>query len=207
MVGEKNRLSSPERAVLAQSTEHYDLLRAAFPKIEGLHQQEAASSGENVLIDGLDRQNLCIGDVFVVQSCDGEWRSCMLQVSSPRKPCRRWDKRYGGANGLSVRHFVLTNTCGGFFFRVLRPGFISLGDRVVLVHRPHPRWRLEKLGKKLYGCAGGHVDTWTNWTGTPAELDELAALEDLAMREWRHPILELHSAAAADADASKPFQH
>jgi len=168
------------------------VLREAFPDLEDLHEDGVATSGENILIDGLHRHNLCIGDLFGVQSPTGEWRSCLLQISSPRKPCKRWDTRYGSAGGLSVRHFVLTNTCGGFFFRVLRPGFIVEGDMVTLIHRPIPKWNLNKLGRKLYGAAGGHIDTWTNWTGTLDELNELVGLEDLAMCEWRDVIVELH---------------
>jgi len=153
-------------------------------------------SGENILFDGLDRFNLCIGDVFAVESPQGIRRKCSLQLSSPRKPCKRWEMKYGSSTGVSVRHYVLTNTCGGWFFRVLRPGFVEEGDRIILVERPNPQWSLERIGRKLYGCAGRHIDTWTSWTGSCEELQELAGLKDLAMREWREPILHLHAAAA-----------
>lgn len=203
VTGENNRLASPERAVLAQSTCHYDLLRTAFPDMDSLEDAQTARSGENLLIDGLDRFNLCVGDIFAVESPQGTKRACTLQVSSPRKPCRRWDRKYGSANGLSLRHFVLTNTCGGWFFRVTHPGTIAKGDRVVLVKRTYPQWSLERLGRKLYGCSGGHVDTWTNWTGRPAELKELSELEALAMREWRAQLIALQAAAETSGESSK----
>lgn len=200
VVGEKNRLRSPERAVLAQSAAHYELLQSAFPEMDKLKDPQAARSGENLLIEGLDRFNLCIGDTFAVRSADGVTRECILQVSSPRKPCKRWDRKYGSANGLSVRHFVLTNTVGGWFFRVVRPGTICKGDTIVLVERAYPQWRLERIGRKLYGSGGGHIDSWTHWTGTFSELQELSGMEPLAMREWKDEILELRAAAEMPPD-------
>jgi MOSC domain-containing protein YiiM len=38
----------------------------------------------------------------------------------------------------NVRHYCLTHTLGGIFFRVLSGGDIKVGDAVELVSRPHP---------------------------------------------------------------------
>ena len=45
------------------------------------------ASGENFYVDGLTQGDLCVGDVFNV-----EGSSTVLEVSSPRRPCDKWNK-------------------------------------------------------------------------------------------------------------------
>ncbi|MDT0270428.1 MOSC domain-containing protein [Streptomyces sp. DSM 44915] len=83
--------------------------------------------GENLTTEGID-----VGDVRVGE----QWRvgaELLLEATSPRIPCatfadwlgeRGWVKRFAGGRRP------------GAYFRVLRPGPISPGDRIEVVHRP-----------------------------------------------------------------------
>jgi Uncharacterized protein conserved in bacteria len=107
----------------------------------------------------------------------------LLQVSSPRRPCERWNEALGNrpppydtADG-NVRHWCLQHTLGGVFFRVLRAGTMSSGDELHLQSRPHPDWPLKRVGDLMYSQAGVAPEEWgVAWSGTAAELDALIAL-------------------------------
>lgn len=53
----------------------------------------------------------------------------------------------------NVRHFALTNTLGGVYFRIKSPGEIAVGDTLSLADRPYPDWPLSRVGSLLYGSA------------------------------------------------------
>eukprot|EP01052_Picozoa_sp_SAG31_P060294 SAG31_NODE_19487_length_600_cov_1.111776_1_plen_79_part_00 len=69
----------------------------------------SAGSGENLYLEGVEQGALCVGDVIKVGSTT-------LQVSSPRRPCSKWnlihgsrpDGQYNDPSGDgNIRHFVL----------------------------------------------------------------------------------------------------
>eukprot|EP00747_Dinoflagellata_sp_TGD_P094384 gnl/TRDRNA2_/TRDRNA2_166096_c0_seq2.p1 gnl/TRDRNA2_/TRDRNA2_166096_c0~~gnl/TRDRNA2_/TRDRNA2_166096_c0_seq2.p1 ORF type:complete len:355 (-),score=47.22 gnl/TRDRNA2_/TRDRNA2_166096_c0_seq2:341-1405(-) len=200
-----------DRAILAQCPENYVVLRDAFPDkaaMKGGFQgrsggfrmsAEENGSGENLYVEGLHPRNLCIGDKFAVMS-DGK-RVGLLQVSSPRRPCSQWDRKYEalGTGAKGVRHFALTHTCAGYFFRVLEAGHVCEGDSLELVERKHPKWTLQAVGDKLYGNAGPLPKDWANWSGSLDELEELANIEELAVEEWREDVEELRAKATGTA--------
>ena len=76
------------------TSEGYETLRAALPHAAATLAAEAIgalgprpASGENFYVDGLAQGDLCVGDVFTV-----EGSSTVLEVSSPRRPCDKWNK-------------------------------------------------------------------------------------------------------------------
>lgn len=186
LAGDDNLLSCPERAVLLQSSAHCAIVRQTFmgrheggdPRMSGVC---GSSSGENLLVSGVDVHTVCIGDI---------WRfgTLVLQVTSPRKPCKRWTRTYQSEQGKAgLRSFVTRNTLGGWFCRVICDGEIGPGDVMTLESRPHPRWTLQRVGSLVYGLANVPDDSSAEpvWNGTEEELHELLALEPLANRDWR----------------------
>jgi len=83
-----------DRALMMTTSEGYETLRAALPHAAATLAAEAIgelgprpASGENFYVDGLAQGDLCVGDVFTVEGA-----STVLEVSSPRRPCDKWNK-------------------------------------------------------------------------------------------------------------------
>jgi len=213
----------PDAAILCQSADHYEQLRAQFPQkaadlkvgVGGEQGKlnagdsyggqvrmsgEGAGSGEQLYIEGLNNLNLCVADRFEIYSPSGAKKPGLLEVSNPRRPCSNWDKKYEalgqGANG--VRHFTLRNTLGGWMFRVIEEGAFEEGDTLKLASRKYPKWTLKEIGTKLYGQAGPLPKDWAKWGGTLDELVELSNIDELGMDEWREDVEELRAKAQGD---------
>ena len=91
----------------------------------------------------------------------------------------------------NVRHFALTNTLGGVYFRIIRGGEISVGSTLTLAERVHPEWPLSRVGRLFYSQAtvapqGGLAEQRGEcFCGTDEEMHELLHLGKLAWFEWR----------------------
>lgn len=182
-----------ERALLCQTAEGYAKLKAGLPP--HTHQYlspERPGSAENVYVDGLEQWALCIGDEF---ECGADGAGPRLQLSSPRRPCERWNEVHGGDpeadTNQNVRHFCMTNTLGGVFFRVIRAGKMKVGDTLSLVARPYPKWSVKRIGDLLYSGGGVPTEAWANWGGTREELQELLEMPELAHIEWKDVMKDL----------------
>jgi MOSC domain-containing protein YiiM len=91
--------------------------------------------GENLTVDFLQEQSLCIGDTF-------ELGSAWIQVSEPRMPCKKLGMLY--EDPKMVQQF-LEVARPGVYFRVLREGVIQPGDELILVKRESTLLSIEKL--------------------------------------------------------------
>jgi MOSC domain-containing protein YiiM len=124
-----------DKAVYAYPAEHYPLWRAEL----GLPEMAFGAFGENLTVEGLLEDEVCIGDVFQA----GEAR---LQVSQPRGPCwkltRRWNVR-----GLEKRFSETGRT--GFYLRVLQEGYIMVGTALERIERPAPEWSVLRAHRLL----------------------------------------------------------
>jgi MOSC domain-containing protein YiiM len=181
-----------ERALLCQTAEGYQKLRGGLPPHTHRHlSPDRPGSGENIFVDGLEQWALCIGDEFEVSPSGGgsDNGGARLQLSSPRRPCERWNEVHGGDAAVdtkeNVRHFCMTNTLGGVFFRVVREGKLRVGDTLTLVARPHPQWTVKRIGDMLYSGGGVAPEAWPNWQGTEQELRECIEIPQLANIEWK----------------------
>ena len=115
-----------EMAVLACSADHYPAWREelSWPGLP------LGGFGENLSVSGASEATVCIGDVWEVGSA-------LLQVSSPRKPCRKISAFWKRPELLGL---VARSGRSGWYLRVLREGQLRAGDEVSLVSRPHPGW-------------------------------------------------------------------
>ncbi|MCA9057331.1 MAG: MOSC domain-containing protein [Planctomycetaceae bacterium] len=125
-----------DKAVLCYALSHYDGWRNTYPQAGFC----AGAFGENLTIDGLTEQDVCIGDHWQVHDV-------LFEVSQPRQPCwklaRRWNIR-------ELPGIVVTQGNPGWYLRVLQSGMISPGDAMMLSHRPHPEWSVLRLHRILY---------------------------------------------------------
>jgi MOSC domain-containing protein YiiM len=82
----KEKGCSDERALLVQSKEHVQALSRHYSYSHTGAGIKGGLYGENLFVEGIHADNVCIGDVFEVFS-QGTKTGAVLQVSSPRKPC------------------------------------------------------------------------------------------------------------------------
>ena len=178
-----------ERAVLVQTTSNYARLAKEMPSYFAADAAEKAKRGEttfaeNLLVELDDGLGCSIGDTFAIENRES---NLLVEISCPRKPCSRVDGRNGSPFGLKgVRRYSLNEGLSGFFFRVLSPGCIKEGDRLVRVSSPHPQWTIARVCKAVYGSKSRHSQAKfePEWSEDEHALNELAGVEQLGHCEW-----------------------
>ncbi|ABF42877.1 MosC [Candidatus Koribacter versatilis Ellin345] len=147
----------PDKAVLCYGASNYPKWQA-----DGL-PAGPGGFGENLTIQGLDEETVCIGDVYRIGEVEA-------QVSQPRGPCNTLAHRWGRPDLVKV---VKENHRSGWYLRILREGKIAPGDVVELVSRPHPAWNIAKTSEVNYSRNRSLED-----------VRELAGLPELSVN-WR----------------------
>lgn len=99
-----------------------------------------APCGENLSTEGLVEAEVAIGDIFRIGSV-------VVEVSAPRNPCFLLAARHG-VRELPVEMERTGRT--GFFFRTLRPGFVTAGDEIVLLERLHHRATIAEANRLMH---------------------------------------------------------
>jgi MOSC domain-containing protein YiiM len=160
-----------DKAVLAYSAEHYPKWRDEL----SMPDMPYGAFGENLTIDGLSEESVCIGDVVRIGSA-------IFEVSQPRQPCwklaRRWRMH-------ELTAAVIHNGRSGWYFRVLQRGWIEAGMPVSLMDRPNPEWPITRAHEILHHRK----------TDVPLAL-ELASVQELAdswVRELRERVERLNA--------------
>jgi len=159
--GDRRFHGGPEKAIHHYPAEHYAAWRQELPALAT--QLEPGSFGENISTVGLLEHDICIGDQYQM----GE---AVVEVSQGRQPCARLNWRFG-LNGLA-RRVQESGRCG-WYYRVLEPGSVSVGDPITRIARPHGDWPLTRLLEILY-----------RRRASDAELRELLELPPLA-ESWK----------------------
>ncbi len=137
--GDTRHHGGPEKALHHYAREHYASWREEDPGLTDLLELPPAF-GENLSTIGLTEEDVCLGDTYAL----GE---VLLQVSQARQPCWRLKLRFErGDMALRVQSSGRT----GWYYRVLREGWIAAGSELVLVDRPRPEWPLARVLELLY---------------------------------------------------------
>lgn len=113
----------PERALLHYSLDRYAGWQAQYP--DQAARFAAPGFGENLASHGMDEHSVHIGDIYRIGTA-------RVQVSQPRTPCWKLDVRFG-IPGLA-REVQETGRCG-WFYRVLQPGTLTVGDTIEHLER------------------------------------------------------------------------
>jgi MOSC domain-containing protein YiiM len=123
VIGNRRLHGGDDQAVYAYAREDLDAweVRLGRDLTNGLF-------GENITTVGIDVTGAVIGERWRVGS-DG----LLLEVTSPRTPCKTFAKRLGIAGWIKT--FTHGGTPGAYL-RVLTPGTIRGGDSVEVVERP-----------------------------------------------------------------------
>jgi MOSC domain-containing protein YiiM len=96
--------------------------------------------GENLTATGMREEDVCIGDHYQV----GEAIICVTQ---PTERCKTIGRSIGLPKILKVLHEL--DICG-FYARVLRPGRVAPGDRVILRRRFQSVWSINRLHRLMF---------------------------------------------------------
>jgi MOSC domain-containing protein YiiM len=152
----------PEKAVLHYAAGHYAAWIRELPNHAKFFR--TGGFGENLVSDGMDETNICIGDVIRIGST-------VLQVVQPRQPCFKLNHRFYEP---SMTQRAQDSGRTGWYYRVLEPGAVEAGDTIKIIERLHSGWTVRRVQHYLY-----------NATLELPAIRELATLESLAqdMRE------------------------
>lgn len=112
----------PEKATLLYSREHY-----AYWEREMGRDPGPAAMGENLTVEGLTEETVCIGDVYRIGGAT-------VQVCQPRIPCFKTVIRHPDMPDMVDR--VNATGYSGFYVRVLGEGPVAAGDPITLLERP-----------------------------------------------------------------------
>jgi len=133
-----------EKAVHQYDHSHYSFWQSR-------HTQAAAKFvaggfGENFVAEGLSEENICIGDLVRVGPPDStssdDGTGCLLEVSLPRQPCFKLNQRFGIRNFAPQTH---QENKTGWYYRVVKQGYISAGMELRVVERRNPTWSIARL--------------------------------------------------------------
>jgi MOSC domain-containing protein YiiM len=155
-----------EKAVHHYDASHYAMWRDELG-VSAAHLKPG-SFGENISTHGLTEDTLCIGDVLTMGGAT-------VQISQGRQPC--W--KLNAHTGLPQLAMLFQRTLRtGWYYRVLTPGAVTIGDEITLTARPHPEWSVARVTKARLSAQT-----------SPTEAALLADLAALAPG-WRAAFLE-----------------
>lgn len=125
-----------EKALLAYAAMHY----STWQEILQLPMMPYGAFGENITVQNQSESTVCIGDTY-------QLGDSYIQVSQPRQPCwkisRRWQIR---DLALQVQKSGKT----GWYFRVVKEGYIKTNLPLVLCDRPFPKWTIAKANQVMH---------------------------------------------------------
>jgi len=136
--GDRRVHGGPYKALHHYPFEHYRNWRDQLGDSPLL--QQPGAFGENISTRGLVEADLCLGDLL---RCG----DVLLQVAQTRQPCWKLNDRFSVAD-MSLR--VQQSGMTGWYYQVLEPGQLQVGQALVLEQRPFPRWPLTRVMDVLY---------------------------------------------------------
>jgi ferredoxin-NADP reductase/MOSC domain-containing protein YiiM len=98
--------------------------------------------GENLTVDGLADNEVCIGDRFRIGGA-------VVEVSQPRDTCYRVGIRLGHPE---IAALLVVHRRPGFYFRVLEEGEIGAGDRIEKLSDGPERMTVAEIDALLYSA-------------------------------------------------------
>ena len=104
------------------------------------HDFEYGQFGENLTVDGLGDDEVCIGDRYRIGGA-------LFEVTQPRVTCYRVGIRM---NNPQMAALLVSHKRPGFYFRVLEEGEIGAGDEIVKVADGPERVTVQEIDGLLY---------------------------------------------------------
>lgn len=133
---DRKRHGGPDKALCAYPAAHYDYWRLQ----PGLAEVQFGGFGENATLGGAAEAQLCIGDRF-------QFGQAIVEISQPRQPCWKLSRRW---HVKDLKEQAEQTGFTGFYFRVIRHGWLKAGDVGVLIERPCPQWNLAECNDIMH---------------------------------------------------------
>jgi ferredoxin-NADP reductase/MOSC domain-containing protein YiiM/ferredoxin len=125
-----------QRAVFVYQLDSYRYWERELGRSDLVHGQ----FGENLTIDGLGDDEVCIGDRFRIGSA-------VVEVSQPRVTCYRVGIRM---NDPRIPALLVSHHRPGFYFRVLEEGDVQAGDEIVKLAAGPEQMTVAEVDALLY---------------------------------------------------------
>src|ERR1700731_2338106 len=125
-----------QRAVFVYQIESYRHWQERLKRTDLVHGQV----GENIPIEGLPDDAVCIGDRYQIGSA-------LFEVTQPRVTCYRVGIRM---NEPRMPALLVEHHRPGFYFRVLREGEVGAGDDIVKITDGPERMSVAEVDALLY---------------------------------------------------------
>ncbi|WP_018500920.1 MOSC domain-containing protein [Parafrankia discariae] len=124
------------RAVLVYQIDSYNYWQRHFGRDDFVHGQ----FGENLTVDGLPDDEVCVGDRYRIGEAE-------FEVTQPRVTCYRVGMRLGEPDlpALLVAHHR-----PGFYLRVITEGHVQAGDEIVRTRTGPERFTVADIDALLY---------------------------------------------------------
>jgi MOSC domain-containing protein YiiM len=127
-----------ERALHQYPLEHY----AYWQNKYGVDNKwQAPGMGENLSVEGMTEDTVCLGDRY-------RWGEAIIEVSQPRSPCFKLNKRWGIDNfSVDMQELSLC----GWLYRVIQPGVVGKQHPLVLVAREPNAMTIREVCEFFFG--------------------------------------------------------
>lgn len=102
---------------------------------------QAAGMDENLSSTGITEETVCLGDRY-------QWGEAIIEVSQPRFPCFKLNKRWDIEN-LSV-DIQEVSRCG-WLYRVIQPGMVSVDEPLELITRVANAMTIREVCQTFFG--------------------------------------------------------
>lgn len=125
----------PEKALFAYPLQHY-----TYWKNDLNMEIDAGAMGENLVITEANEFSMFIGDTY-------QFGEAIIQVSQPRQPCWKPARRFNVLDfALRIQNSGLT----GWYYRVLKEGYVEAGTELTLLERPFPQWSIAACNEVMH---------------------------------------------------------
>ena len=125
------------KAVFLFSALTYEKINAYFNS--NFDMSGVASFGENLVLSKVCENDVCVGDIF-------EIGQSIIQITQPRQPC--W-KLSASTKEKDMTKITFINGFTGWYAKVLKEGYISKEDEVILQKRTHNNLTIAKLNELM----------------------------------------------------------
>jgi MOSC domain-containing protein YiiM/ferredoxin-NADP reductase/ferredoxin len=134
--GDRAGHGGEQRAVFVYQLESYRYWQDRLKRDDFVHGQ----FGENLTVDGLPDDTVCIGDRYQIGTA-------VFEVTQPRVTCYRVGIRL---NEPRMPAWLTGSNRPGFYFRVIRQGDVGAGDDIVKVGQAAERLTVAEANALLY---------------------------------------------------------